>query len=500
MIKRAVLLAATASLAGCSFEPHYVRPAPPVALTWPQGDAYLAQSEAPLPSVDYRQVFTDERLQTLITQALRNNRDLRVAVANIAQTRAQYRIQHADLLPNISAAATADFRGAGGKSADSSNADDSYSVNIGASAFEIDLFGRVRSLNHAALDAYFASEAGARATRLSLAGQVAAAWLAYAADKSLLVIAEETAKNATQSVALTQARLSGGIAARTDLRQAQSVFDTAQSDVARQTTLLAQDVNALQLLVGAAVDSSLLPDSIEQAAPTLHEIPAGLDSSILLRRPDVVEAEYQLRAADARIGAARAALFPRISLTGLAGFASTALTSLFTGGAFNWTVEPSVSYSIFSAGAGRAGVAESKAARDAALATYEKAIQSAFRDVADALARRGTIDTQANADHNNVAHLLDNYRLSDARYKGGIDTFLNSLIAERSLYSAQKTLVATQLAKATNLVDLYTALGGDATLDATANGPRAATPEPDGSPIPQPDHLDPVRANPPGNS
>jgi multidrug efflux system outer membrane protein len=198
----------------------------------------------------------------------------------------------------------------------------------------------------------------------------------------------------------------------------------------------------------------------------------------------VVEAEYQLRAANAEIGAARAALFPRISLTGLAGFASTALSSLFTGDAFNWSVSPSVTYPIFRAGAGRANVAASKAARDAAVATYEKTIQTAFRDVADALARRGTIDAQVDADRNNVAHSLDNYRLTDARYKGGIDTFLNSLIAQRSLYSAQRTFVATQLAKATNLVDLYTALGGDATLDATADGPQPSAPEPEGSPIP----------------
>ncbi|HEX7656365.1 MAG TPA: efflux transporter outer membrane subunit, partial [Sphingomonas sp.] len=308
----------------------------------------------------------------------------------------------------------------------------------------------------------------------------------YAADKSLLKIAEDTAANATQSVKLTQQRLDGGIAPRTDLRQAQTVLDTAQSDVAQQKTLLAQDANALQLLVGAPVDPALLPESIEQVAPTMGEVPAGLDSSILFRRPDVVEAEYQLRAANAQIGAARAELFPRISLTSLAGFASTALSALFDHGSFSYSATPSISYPIFRAGAARAGVAQSKAARDAALATYEKAIQSAFRDVADALARRGTIDAQATADHNNVAHSADNYRLSDARYKGGIDTYLNSLDAQRTLYSAQRTYVSTELTKATNLVNLYTALGGDASLDATAQGPKPAAPEPQGSPIPEP--------------
>lgn len=503
MIKRATLmLAATTSLAACSFEPHYVRPIAPVPQSWPQGDAYLARSEAALPSVDYRQVFTDPRLQQIITQALANNRDLRVAVADIAQARATYRIQRADLLPEIDASGQATFRhsnngavttgsgngtGAGtGTTVTGSGTSHIYTADVGASAFEIDLFGRVRSLSHAALDQYFATEAGARATRLSLVGEIATAWLTYAADQSLLKIAVDTAASAQKSVDITQMRLNGGIAPRTDLRQAQTVLDTAQSDVAQQKTALAQDANALQLLVGAPVDPALLPASIEAAAPTLHELPAGLDSSILLRRPDVVEAEYQLRAANAQIGAARAELFPRISLTGLAGFASTALSSLFTGGAFNWSVTPSVSYPIFRAGAGRATVAQSEAARDSAVATYEKAIQTAFRDVADALARRGTIDAQVTADRNNVAHSSDNYRLSDARYRGGIDTFLSSLDAQRTLYGAQRTYVATELAKATNLVDLYTALGGDATLDATANGPQAIAPEPAGSPIPRP--------------
>ncbi|MGN6620980.1 MAG: efflux transporter outer membrane subunit [Sphingomonas sp.] len=492
-MRRAILmLGASACLAGCSFEPHYVRPASPVPPSWPQGDAYLTQTEAALPSVDYRQVFKDPRLQQIITQALQNNRDLRVSVANIEQARAEYRIQRADLLPEIDATGQANFRGGSGSNAGgggataSAGAKRSYSVDVGASAFEIDLFGRVRSLSHAALDQYFATEAGARATRLTLVGDVATAWLTYAADKSLLKIAEDTAANAAQSVKLTQQRLDGGIAPRTDLRQAQTVLDTAQSDVAQQKTLLAQDANALQLLVGAPVDPALLPKSIEQVAPTMGEVPAGLDSSILFRRPDVVEAEYQLRAANAQIGAARAELFPRISLTSLAGFASTALSALFDHGSFSYSATPSISYPIFRAGAARAGVAQSKAARDAALATYEKAIQSAFRDVADALARRGTIDAQATADRNNVAHSADNYRLSDARYKGGIDTYLNSLDAQRTLYSAQRTYVSTELTKATNLVNLYTALGGDATLDATAQGPKPAAPEPQGSPIPEP--------------
>jgi len=249
------------------------------------------------------------------------------------------------------------------------------------------------------------------------------------------------------------------------------VLTTAQSDLAQQTTAVAQDVNALQLLVGAPIAPALLPASIDEAAKSFAELPAGLDSGILLRRPDVVQAEYELRAANAEIGAARAALFPRISLTALAGFASGPLGSLFTGGAFNYSVAPSVNYPIFRAGAGKAGVRQSEAQRDAALATYEKTIQTAFREVSDALARRGTIDAQTAAQRALTAAATDNYRLSDARYRGGIDTFLQSLDAQRSLYSAQRSLIATELVAASNRVTLYRVLGGDATLDMTASGP-----------------------------
>ena len=478
MIRRAALLLACVSLGACSMAPHYDRPALPVPPSWPVGDAYLAQQEAALPSVTYQDIFEDPRLQRLIEQALANNRDLRIAAANIARARAQYHIQRAEILPEIDASAGATFTGGGDNGAGNgagagnfSRPDESYSADIGVNAFEIDLFGRVRSLSDAALDTYFATEAAARATRLTLVGDIASTWLTYAADNSLLAIAGDTAANAQRSVELTRARLEGGIAPRTDLRQAELVLAQAQSDLAEQTTLLAQDVNALQLLVGAPIDPALLPESIQRAAPTVNELPAGLDSAILLRRPDVVQAEYQLRSASAQIGAARAALFPRISLTGLLGVASTALSSLFTGGAFNWSVSPSVSYPIFRAGAGRAGVAQSEAERDAALAGYEQAIQIAFREVSDALARRGTIADQVAAQERLVAAADDNYRLSDARYRGGIDTFLQSLTAQRSLYSAQRSLVATRLAEATNLVTLYRVLGGDSMLSATEDGP-----------------------------
>ncbi len=516
-----LILAASTALAGCSLAPKYARTELPVPPSLPVGDAYLRQSEAALPAITYRDVFKDPRLQQIIVQALANNRDLRVAAANIASTRAQYRIQRADLLPQVDASGRYTYSGGGngtrntvtsggtggtgtggtetgtgntgtgsgtgtgtgtggtgtgtGSVVSSSSSNSAFSVDLGTTAFELDLFGRIRSLTSAALDRYFATEAAARATRLTLVGDIADAWLTYASDQSLLKIAQDTVTSSQRSVTLTNARLRGGVAPRTDLRQAQQILFTAQSDLAQQRTALAQDVNALQLLVGSPVDASLLPASIEQALPTIATLPAGLDSSILLRRPDVVESEYELRATNAEIGAARAELFPKISLTGILGFASTSLTSLFSGGAFNYSVAPSVSYPIFRAGAGIAGVAYSKAQRDAALATYEKTIQTAFQETADALARQGTIADQLKANQNFSEAALDTYRLSDARYRGGIDTFLNSLDAQRSLYTAQRNLVATQLVGASNRVTLYRVLGGDSTLEATAGGPQPVT-------------------------
>ena len=508
-MRRALVL--LLALAGCSLAPKYERPALPVPPSWPTGDAYLHQSEAALPAVNYAQVFSDARLQQVIARALANNRDLRVAVANIAAARAQYRIQRADLLPQIDATGRYSYSGGGsgaratgtsgtitgnggtgnggtgnggtgtggagtgtgtgGTVVTSSNSNSAFSASIGVTAFEVDLFGRVRSLTGAALNRYFASEAAARATRLTLVGDVADAWLQLAADRSLLQVAANTAKAAEASVRLTRARLEGGVSPRTDLTQAEQVLATAQADLAEQTTLVAQDGNALQLLVGQPVEGALLPAGIDDAAPGVVALPAGVDSTVLLRRPDVVEAEYQLRAYNAEIGAARAALFPRLSLTGLLGFASDALRTLFTGGAFSYSVAPTASYSIFNASAGRAGVAYSQAQRDAALAGYERTIQTAFRETADALARQGTIAAQFDAQRRFAAAAADTLNLVNARYQGGLENFLSSLDAQRSLYTAQRTLVAVQLTAASNRVSLYRALGGDSTLDVAPTGP-----------------------------
>jgi multidrug efflux system outer membrane protein len=282
-----------------------------------------------------------------------------------------------------------------------------------------------------------------------------------------LLVAQETVTSAQKFVTLTRLRLEGGIAPRTDLSQAQQILSQAQANVEQQRTLVAQDVNALQLLVGAPVDPSLLPHSIDEAFGTVAPVQSGLDSYILLRRPDVVQAEYLLRAANANIGAARAALFPRITLTGLLGFASSALGSLFTGGAFGWSAAGDATYTIFQGGAGHANVRLTQAQQRAAVATYQGTIQTAFSEVADALARRGTINREIAARQRQQAAAADSYMLEEARYRAGIDSFLNLLTTQQAYYAVQITLVQTKLTAAQNIVDLYQAIGGDAMLEAT---------------------------------
>lgn len=461
-MKRTVALIALFATACTTMEPKYVRPDPAIPASWPVGDPYLAQAEVGLPVLTYQQIFQDARLQTLIAEALANNRDLMIAASNIAATREQYRIQRAQQLPTLNAAGGVTVTG---DRDDGTSAN--YQAGLQAPSFELDLFGRVRSLTHVQLQRYLATEAGARATRLSLVAAVAAAWLDHAADSSSRLISEETATAAQKSVRLTRLRLEGGIAPRTDLSQAEQILATAQADLARQRTVVAQDLNALQLLVGAPIDPKLLAGSIDEAFGTIAPVPAGLDSYVLLRRPDVLQAEYQLRSANAQIGAARAALFPRITLTGLLGFASSALAKLFTGGAFGWSAGADAIYTIFQSGAGHANVRLSEAQRNAAVATYQKTIQTAFREVADALARRGTINDEIAARQRQQAATADTTMLTEARYRAGIDPFLTVLDAQRSHYVAQQQVVNTKLTAAQNLVTLYQVIGGDRLLQAT---------------------------------
>jgi len=462
-VKRAVAILAIVATGCTTMEPKYVRPEPSIPASWPVGDPYLTASETGLPALTYKQVFTDPRLQTLIAEAIANNRNLRTAAANIAAAREQYRIQRANQFPQVNASGGTTISGDRGGSGVSA----SYNAGVSVPSFEIDLFGRLRSLTDVQLNRYFGTEAGARATRLTLVADVANSWLDYAADSSLLRISTETAASAQKSVQLTRIRLQGGIAPRTDLDQAEQILSAAQADLARERTAVAQDVNALQLLVGAPVDPALLAGSIDDAFGKIAPVSPGLDSYVLLRRPDVVQAEYDLRAANANIGAARAALFPRITLTGLLGFASSALLKLFTGGAFGWSAGANANYTIFQAGAGHANVRLTEAQQRAAVASYQGTIQSAFRDVADALARRGTMNEEIAARQRQQAATADTYLLTEARYRAGIDPFLNVLDAQRSYYTAQQALVATKLTAAQNIVATYQAIGGDTLLEGT---------------------------------
>jgi multidrug efflux system outer membrane protein len=452
-MRAGLLLGLGSLLSACSLAPTYDRPSAPVPVSWPVGDAYLAQREASLPSITYADLFRDARLQSLIRQALDNNRDLQIAAANVEAARAQVRIARSAQLPSVDASGAASIEGR-------SNAE-RYAVDAGISGFELDLFGRLRNATAAERARALSTEAAARTVRISLIAELADAWATYAADRDLLAIARDTVANAQRSVVLTRARLEGGIAPRTDLRQAEQILATAQGDVAAQTTALAQDENLIRLLVGAAFDRTLLPGTMAEAGASIAALPAGTSADVLLRRPDVVEAEYLLQAANADIGVARAELFPRISLTGLLGLASDALSTLFTSGSLSATAGAGVAVPLFDAGGRRAGVDVSKARRDAARANYERAIQTAFREVADALATQGTLADRLQAAALNTAAAADTARLVAARYKGGVDSFLANLDAQRALYNARRSENAVLLLAIRNRVDLYRSLGGD---------------------------------------
>lgn len=463
LIRAGAALGAALALGGCTLDPAYQRPAAPVPAAWPTGPAYApAAGEAAL--AGWRDVFTDPRLRAVIDQALANNRDLRVAVANIAAARAQYHVQRAALMPQVSASGGASYASeplsveTGGSRPGFFNLHQ-YSANVGVSAYEVDLFGRLHSLSRAAQDQYLATEQARRAAQISLVSEIGAAWLSLAGDRSLLQLAQDTLASDTETLELTRSRFDHGVASALDVAQAKGAVEQAKSDVAAYTTLAAQDRNALELLVGAPVADERLPAGLD-ADPPLAETPAGISSSVLLQRPDVLQAEAQLKADNADIGAARAAFFPSISLTGSGGATSLALSDLFTGAARSWSFGPTITLPLFAGGKNTANLAYAKAERDAAVATYEKAVQTAFREVADALARRGTIDDQLAAQDAQSAAAADALSLARARYARGSDSYLNLLIAQRTLYAARQSLVATQLARAANRVTLYAALGG----------------------------------------
>jgi multidrug efflux system outer membrane protein len=450
-----------AVLGACtSLTPHYERPAAPVPAVWPQAMSSLSSPTGTpaATALPWRDLVQDDRLRQVVALALANNRDLRQAVGTIAVARATYGVQQAAVFPTIDA-------NVGGSRARSLNngvasTTQSASATLGLSAYEIDLFGKVRSLSDAALQTYLATEEAERSTRITLVGETVSAWLALASDSSLLALAQRTAQSAEQTVALTRQRLALGVAARTDLAAAETTYQQARADVASSSTAVAQDRNALELLVGAPLDAALLPSELPTAT-VLAPVAADMPSSVLLQRPDVLQAEHKLQAANASISAARAAFFPSLKLTTAGGLASGALSTLFSGGAAGiWSIAPSLSLPIFDGGANQASLDYAQAQRGVALAAYESAVQTGFKEVADALARRATITEQLQAQTALVEAARTSYQLAEARRRLGADTYLAAQVAQRTLYSAEQSLITTRLAEASNRITLYRVLGG----------------------------------------
>jgi len=456
-------LAAALLLSGCvNLAPRYERPAAPVPEHYPDAPADAGSNGAANADVGWRTFFADAKLRGLIELALDNNRDLRVAVLNIAQARAQYRIQDAATLPTLSASGsgTATRTPASLSATGEALTSHQYSATLGVSAYELDLFGRVRNLSAQALEQYLSTEEARRSTQISLVAEVATAYLTWAADLERLALARETLRSQSDTYTLTQRSFELGSASALTLRQVQTSVDSARVDVARYTGQIAQDRNALALLLGAPVPAELAPGALGDSLNALPELPAGLPSELMLRRPDLLQSEHKLKAATANIGAARAAFYPRISLTASAGSGSADLSGLFKGGSGSWTFLPQISLPIFDGGSNRASLDSAIAGRDIAVAQYEQAIQSAFREVADALAQREALSGQLQAQQSLVEASGDALKLSDARFARGVDSYLDVLDAQRSWYGAQQTLIGMRLSRLTNGVTLYKALGG----------------------------------------
>ncbi|MDF3932987.1 AdeC/AdeK/OprM family multidrug efflux complex outer membrane factor [Pseudomonas citronellolis] len=458
------LALAAAALSGCSLIPDYQRPEAPVAQAYPQGPAYTGAQGAggaAAADLDWQNFFSDPQLRRLVEVALDNNRDLRVAALNVEAYQAQYRIQRAELFPAVSA----DFAGSRQRlpsrvsTTGDSMISSQYGATLGVTAWEVDLFGRLRSLRDQALEQYLATEEARRSTQTALVANVANAYLTLRADQAQLQLTRDTLATYQKTYDLTKRSNEVGVASALDLRQAQTSVESARATLAQYTRLVAQDQNALTLLLGSGLPADL-PQGLGLEQQMLAEVPAGLPSDLLQRRPDILEAEHQLKAANASIGAARAAFFPSISLTANAGSLSPDLSGLFDGGSGTWLFKPSISLPIFNAGSLKASLDLAKVQKNIQVAQYEKAIQTAFSEVADGLAARGTYSDQLTAQRALVKASDEYYRLADKRYRTGVDNYLTLLDAQRSLFSAQQQLITDRLNQLTSEVNLYKALGG----------------------------------------
>ncbi|TBU84820.1 AdeC/AdeK/OprM family multidrug efflux complex outer membrane factor [Phytopseudomonas dryadis] len=472
------LAVAAVVLSGCSLIPDYQRPEAPVDAAWPTGQAYeggAAQTAVPAADLGWREFLRDPALQRLVATALSNNRDLRVAALNVEAYRAQYRIQRSELFPGVSA------DGAGSRQrlpGDLSQTGDSmissqYSATLGVNAWEVDFFGRLRSLNEQTLQQYFATEEARRSAQISLIASVANAYLTLQADEALLQLTRDTLGTYQRSLELTQRSFDVGVTDALALSQARTAVQTAQVSLAQYTRLVALDRNALSVLLGGGVPADL-PRGEVLDDDLLAEVPAGLPSELLQRRPDLLQAEHELLSANASIGAARAAFFPSISLTANAGTASSQLSGLFDGGSGTWLFQPQINLPIFTAGRLRANLDYAEVQKNIQVAEYEKAIQTAFQEVADGLAARATYEEQLQAQRELVQTSESYFSLAERRFRTGVDSYLTLLDAQRQLFSAQQQLIGDRLSQLTSEVNLYKALGGGwHERTQTASAPRS---------------------------
>ncbi|MBP1642394.1 MAG: oprM 1 [Acidobacteria bacterium] len=458
-MKRSAALLAAVALAACTMIPDYERPAPPVPEAFPGAQ----EAGTPAAQLDWREFLADERLRAVVEQALAGNRDLRVATLNVERVGALLSIRRSELWPAIGVQGAGQRIQLPEKMTDSGEAEvvERYAVEVGFLSWEIDLFGRLRSLSASALEQYLATEEGERAARSALVAATASSWLRLAADVEALRLAEATLAAQADSLGMIRASRDAGVASDLELRQAESQVEAARVNRAEFAGAIAVDRHALELLMGGPLAPELEPEGIHALAGTAA-IASGLPSEVLLARPDILAAEHRLRSANADIGAARAAFFPRISLTAALGTLSPDLSGLFHSGTRTWRVEPVVQTPIFAGGGLRANLRATKIEREIAVAVYEKAIQTAFAEVADGLALAATLAEQRLAQDALVFALEETLRLSEERYRAGIDGYLGVLVAQQALFRAQQSSVLLRFAERANRVRLYKALGGGA--------------------------------------
>lgn len=466
-MNKLTLLLCVVLLPACSLIPEYVRHDMPVPQAWPKEPTTQSkmpdQANPAWNELAWKEFFTDLTLQNLIQKALENNRDLRVAALNIAVARSTLRVAGADLLPKVDAGMSGTGLhtpiGLSQSIPQEARTTHQYNANLGLTAFELDLFGRLRSLNQQAMESYLATTEARNATQITLIAEVANAYLNLLGDRKQLLLIEKTLATRQKYLELIERRLDRGMSNGLDRAQALTTIEASRANRVRYIRLVEQDSNALQLLVGTPINKTSMLGELD-TMQLVQDLPVGLPSDVLLGRPDIMQAEHTLKGINANIGAARAAFLPRISLTVLVGLASPALNNLFDSDSRTWSFVPSVTVPIFDAGRNEANLEGAKANRDIAIARYERAIQVAFREVSDGLIARATLVSQVEAQSALVEATETSYRLSDARYRQGLESYLAVLDAERSLYSAQQDLIQLQVQRLSNLVTLYKVLGG----------------------------------------